>query len=563
MQRENVLQTQENLIWKKLDSIGGTSLFETNLNKGLNPYYFFARAYNIDERIKLNETTSLIFKKIDKEYQEIVEKIQSTFSKEELESLLTNPFYYKRFVETEGREVYVPETLLNLVSRLLEIEDDDNIYNPFSGYGEFIEYINRVNPEVFIEGHEISSQKYSLSELRKEILSLKSKIVHTDPLVVLKDKEAYNKVFAFPPITIKNFYSKIPENLVDINQWLENNNIDRYEGLLYVIKNIIELKRLEKAVYILPTGKLFNHLDSEIRGFLVDNGYIEGIIQLPERMFPTTGISFSIIIISKGNKSIRLVDATENYVENRPIRKFSEENIQKIIKEYKEPSKIAREVNIEEIKSNGYVLLPKRIVVPEELTIDNYYSLKDIANIQRGVSGIRKKELDERSTLKSSLIKYIQSSDLSEDLDYSKLNNLNYIEESENKYLAENEDILISKVQNFNSMIVEGAEKYKILVSGNLYKITIEKESEIDPYYVQAYLDTDHAKQQISRLTSGTVTSMLPISALGDLKIPKVSKDEEKNIVQNYKNIVRKIRITNQQLKMLEEDKNILFEEVL
>ena len=563
MQRENVLKTQENLIWKKLDSIRGEGLFEMNSNKELNPYYFFARAYNDDEQIKFNETTSLIFKRIDKEYKEVVEKIQSTFSKEELKDILTSSLYYKRFIEAERGATYVPETLLNLVSRLLEIKGDDSIYNPFSGYGEFIEYINRLNPEVCIEGHELSSQKYSFSELRKEILSLNAKIFHTDPFMVLKERESYNKMFAFPPFVTKNFYSKIPEHSVDINQWLEENNIDRYESLIYIIKNIIELKRLEKAVYILPTGKLINHLDSKIREFLVDNGYIEGIIQLPERMFPTTMISFSIILISKGNKSIRLVDATESYIDNRYIRELSEENIQEIIKAYQEHSKISKEFNVEEIRNNGYVLLPKRMVVPEELTIDNYYRLKDIAYIQRGVSGINRKELDERSTSKTSINKYIQSSDLSETLDYSKLNTLNHIEESENKYLVDNEDILISKVQNFNSMIVEGAEKYKILASGNLYKITLKKESEIDPFYIQAYLDTEHAKQQISRLTSGTVTSMLPISALGDLKIPKVSKDEEKNIVHKYKNIVRKIRITNQQLKTLEEDKNILFEDVL
>lgn len=183
--------------------------------------------------------------------------------------------------------------------------------------------------------------------------------------------------------------------------------------------------------------------------------------------------------------------------------------------------------------------------------------------MQRGIGSIKKSDLEKRMTSKKTKIKYMQATDFSDTIDYTDLKTLDEIKENETRYLAKDRDIVISKVQNFKSMIFEDTKDYKIIISGNLYKIEIKADSDVNPYYVQAYLATDHAKEQISRLVSGTSTLIIPITTLGELKIPKLDKDAEENIANNYKAILRRMRIVKEQIKKLEEDKNLIFDGVI
>lgn len=534
-----------------------------------NFYYIFSRAFYDDitlekkQNIEELNTLKLIFGNIDQSNGDLINIIRDNFTKKELGYILSRPELFDAYVSEKGKTIYIYQSVLKLIDELLKINKDDIIYNPFSGYGEFIEYINRNYPGVFVEAEEISSDLYEISELRNSINSTNFKIKHTNPLTSSPSKKDFNKIFTLPEIGRRNEYLKVVEDSKKTEKWLEKNNIDKYESMIYIIKNILEVPSLERGIYIYPTGKLSNYLDSKILRQLIDSGYIEGIIQLPERMFKGTNISFSIIIISKENKSIKLVDASEFYEKNIFNNVFSNKNIENIVKEYENPNKIAREFSIEEIKNNGYIVLPKRAVVPKELVLESYYSLKDIASIQRGVGTVSRKELEERFSTENNKMKYIQASDLSEDLHFSILKSINKIEDVENRYLVRDKDILISKVQNFKSMIIDDINDYKILVSGNLYRVYMNEDSNVNPYYVQAYLDTDHAKEQILRLTSGTSTSILSVSSLEQLRIPKVSKEKQEKIAKDYINIIRRIKITNKQLKLINDQKNIIFEEVL
>lgn len=539
----------------------------TNLDKDdmENIYFILARSYFDNETIKKyasinsNESLELLFSKIDKDYNDIIAEIRENFSPNELKNIISDDSFLKELVTRRSFNLYMDAKLAKLLIELLDIKKGDNIYNPFSNYGEIINSILINSKDIKIEGLEINSYNRNISIIRNSSISNKFNILSRFP----DNSNISNKLITMPPAGAREFYKEVVEKSPTLQEWIQKNSITQYSDLIYVIKNILDLENLERAVYLYPTGRLFNHQEKDILKFLVDNKMIEGIIQLPERLFYRTGISFSAFIISKNNESIKFVDARNEFKEDRLCRVLTDENIKKILGEYQNPNDIAREFTIHEIKSNNYLMLPSRLVVPDDQKIDDYYLLKDISDIQRGIGTIKKDELVKRTSSLNTPIKYMQANDFSYSIDYSKLKSLNEVKENEYRYLANESDIVISKIQNFNSMIFEDLEDYKIIISGNLYKIQIKSESQVNPFYVQAYLETDHAKEQISRLVSGTNTLIMPISTLRELKIPKLDKEVEEIIANKYKNILRRMRIVNQQIKSLEEDKNIIFDGVI
>lgn len=549
--------------WKFIES--NRSYLDRYIRENL--YFVIACSYFDDdiikkyEKVRENESINLIFSKIREDHSSFIDELRSEFSKEELEILLTNN-KLNHYLDPRYN-LSIGENILNILISLLDVKDNDIILNPFSSDGEIISSILKQDKDVIIEGMEIDSYKRNMAIIKNSIISDKFQLMPFNPENSNIVNKNTNKLIAFPPAGNRWMHKNIVDKSKDVKTYLEENSINRFGDLVYIIKNLQELEKLERAIYIYPTGRLFNHIEKDILQFLVNNGLIEGIVQLPEGIIEGTGISFSILIISQDNEYISFVDARNEYKKERFKKTLTDINVTKILEEYKNPNQIAKQISLKDIITNDYVLLPSRLIVPADQKLSEYYLLKDISNMQRGIGSIKKSDLEKRMTSKKTKIKYMQATDFSDTIDYTDLKTLDEIKENETRYLAKDRDIVISKVQNFKSMIFEDTKDYKIIISGNLYKIEIKADSDVNPYYVQAYLATDHAKEQISRLVSGTSTLIIPITTLGELKIPKLDKDAEENIANNYKAILRRMRIVKEQIKKLEEDKNVIFDGVI
>lgn len=60
-----------------------------------------------------------------------------------------------------------------------------------------------------------------------------------------------------------------------------------------------------QAVFLLPMSVLSSHnkKEKEIRKWLLKEGYIQGVIALPERMFESTPISVCLLVLNKKKKN--------------------------------------------------------------------------------------------------------------------------------------------------------------------------------------------------------------------------------------------------------------------
>ena len=111
--------------------------------------------------------------------------------------------------------------------------------------------------------------------------------------------------------------------------------------------------------------------EQKIRKYLVDNGFIDAIIQLPENLFFGTTISTCIMVLRKGkpDNSVLFVDASKQFVKATNTNKLSEENIQYIFDTYmadQDVDHIARRVSRDEIAEHDFNLSVSTYVEPED-----------------------------------------------------------------------------------------------------------------------------------------------------------------------------------------------------
>jgi type I restriction enzyme M protein len=73
--------------------------------------------------------------------------------------------------------------------------------------------------------------------------------------------------------------------------------------------------------------------EQKIRKYLVDNNFIDTVIQLPSNLFFGTSIATCIIVLKKSKKTAQtlFVDASKEFVSETNSNKLSDENIKNIL----------------------------------------------------------------------------------------------------------------------------------------------------------------------------------------------------------------------------------------
>ncbi|WP_415967454.1 type I restriction-modification system subunit M [Faecalitalea cylindroides] len=111
--------------------------------------------------------------------------------------------------------------------------------------------------------------------------------------------------------------------------------------------------------------------EKKIRQYLIDNNFIDCIIQLPNNLFFGTSIAACIMVLKKNktDNNTLFIDASNEFVKVTNNNKLTDENIQKIVDEFvsrEDIAHFARCVPYEEIKENEYNLSVSTYVEPED-----------------------------------------------------------------------------------------------------------------------------------------------------------------------------------------------------
>lgn len=318
-----------------------------------------------------------------------------------------------------------------------------------------------------------------------------------------------------------------------------------------------QLKQTGKMVALVTNSALANNPTLKIRQFLVENGNIESIIELPDRLLENVGIELYAVVLSHDNKGVKFLDASQAYTEQRRKKNI---DVDIVLENLGNPN-ICTFESIESIAREDYNLLPKRYTLKTNI-IDGV-PLGEICNISRGLV-ISSKELDDFVTDVDTGVRYLYTKDADGDaVDYSQSPFID-VEKLKRKFtLLDDDTWLLGRTSPFrsNMLYVEGNDK--LIANGNQFSISIlpkYKNQYLLPY-LALYFNSKAGRKQIERFAVGQLIKSLAIKDLKSLQIPKVSIERQREVVEHIRTIEDDIKTTKEKLESLKREKELIVEE--
>ena len=273
-----------------------------------------------------------------------------------------------------GGEFYTPQEVSELLTRLAIVGKTsvNKVYDPACGSGSLLlksaKILGKDNVRNGFFGQEINLTTYNLCRINMFLHDIdydKFNIACEDTLVSPQhwDDEPFEVIVSNPPYSIKWAGD---DNAVLIND-------PRYSpaGVLapkskadfaFIMHSLSWLATNGTASIVCFPGILYRGgAEQKIRKYLIDNNYIDCIIQLPENLFFGTNIATCIMILKKSKKdnNTLFIDATDCCVKVTNNNRLTEKNIEDIIEIFtgrEDKEHIAKLVSNEEISKKDYNL---------------------------------------------------------------------------------------------------------------------------------------------------------------------------------------------------------------
>lgn len=273
-----------------------------------------------------------------------------------------------------GGEYYTPQEVSELLTRITidGKKEVNKVYDPACGSGslllKFAKILGKDNVRQGFFGQEINITTYNLCRMNMWLHDIEYTdfdIAHGDTLTepLHKDDEPFEAIVSNPPYSIKWEGNANPvlindERFAPAGVLAPKSKAD----LAFILHSLSWLATNGTAAIVCFPGVMYRGgAEQKIRKYLIDNNYVECIIQLPDNLFFGTSIATCIMVLkkSKTENNTLFIDASKEFVKVTNNNKLSEENIQNILNAYRER------------KDKEYYA----VVVPNEKIADNSYNL--------------------------------------------------------------------------------------------------------------------------------------------------------------------------------------------
>ena len=283
-----------------------------------------------------------------------------------------------------GGEFYTPQEVSELLTKLAIVGKTtvNKVYDPACGSGSLLlksaKILGKENVRNGFYGQEINLTTYNLCRINMFLHDIdydKFDIACEDTLVSPEhwDDEPFEVIVSNPPYSIKWAGD---DNAVLIND-------PRYSpaGVLapkskadfaFIMHSLSWLATNGTASIVCFPGILYRGgAEQKIRKYLIDNNFVDCIIQLPDKLFFGTSIATCIMVLKKSKKdnSTLFIDATKECVKVTNNNKLTDENIENIVKIFadrKDIDYVSKLVSNKEIGENDYNLSVSTYVEKED-----------------------------------------------------------------------------------------------------------------------------------------------------------------------------------------------------
>lgn len=525
-----------------------------------NPFGITLQAI-VNGKIDIDNDASLMAKEtLTDDLWEHLLQLVTKYSPEEFALAVISPV-----IENDPRATMpTPDSILKLAHELLNVKAGEKVADVCCGIGSYIVSAAMKEPRAFYRGYEINVANKAAAKMKAELLDADIEVTLCDVFTLADAVKMpkYDKIFANYP-----FGLKLRNSGAGI-KYLEKMS-ERYPGLSKAtssdwIFNALLCDMLEKdgrAIGIMTNGSTWNSIDLPMRKYFIEQGLVECVIALPGRMFSGTNIPTTLIVLSHNNKSVRMIDATQQCQQGRRQNEFNDENIQTIIDALEVDREYSKNISIEELRKNEYILSLSRYVEDEVCFQDGVPFESIIKNISRGAP-CTAKQLDEMVSDNVTNMQYLMLANIQDGIIDDKLPYLSYIDPKYDRYCLKDNSLILSK-NGFPYKVAVASVKQgqRILANGNLYVIELD-EDKANPYYVKSFLESEQGHAVLKSITVGATMPNIGVDKLKKVRIPLPSMEEQERVAQAYEATLDEIAVIKLHLeKAIDKLHHILDEE--
>ena len=454
------------------------------------------------------------------------------------------------------------DSISELAIELLKLDRKDIVLDLCSGANSFLLKVAEDSAFKELYGVEYNVYISIIGNLRAVLAEQDIECIYGN---VLAQDYAYlkaNKIFTEFPFGDRSWMNKDSLNDKLRDSFMETKRTITGDWV-FIKAALYNLKKPGRVVAVMLNNGLWNEADMEIRKSLVESKAVEAVISLPERLYVTTSVPVSILVLSQGNKSVRMVDATEIYTKGRRQNSLEKEDIQRIITAFESDSDRSITVPLDRIRNSEYVLNPfYYLQAPlSEKTLQDSVELGDVCTINRGVL-LTASELDKLETNEMTSIKYITTKDIIGNMMTKQFSCLKELPDRYERFRIYNGDIIISKVTPFKIAMVKSSEKDKIIISGNMYALSVYADK-VNPVFLMLYLRSEEGLGQLTNYAKGSSIRNISLKDLQRIRVPIIPREKQDSIAEEYLALESDYQDIEKQLDYLKNKMEHLVEEVL
>ena len=312
-----------------------------------------------------------------------------------------------------GGEYYTPQEVSELLTKLTLVgkTEVNKVYDPACGSGslllKFAKILGKDNVRNGFFGQEINITTYNLCRINMFLHDIdfdKFDIAHGDTLTEPAhwDDEPFEAIVSNPPYSIK-WEGDGSQILINDSRFSPAGVLapKSKADLAFIMHSLSWLAPNGTAAIVCFPGVMYRSgAEQKIRKYLIDNNYIDCIIQLPDNLFYGTSIATCIMVMKKAktDNKVLFIDASKEFVKVTNSNKMTEKHINDIVEKFTKRENveyISNLVDYEKIVEENYNLSVSTYVEKEDTSekIDIVELNKEIQRIVAREEELRK-EID-------------------------------------------------------------------------------------------------------------------------------------------------------------------------
>ena len=283
-----------------------------------------------------------------------------------------------------GGEFFTPQTVSKLLARLVMDGKTsiNKVYDPTCGSGSLLLQMKKQFEDHIVEdgfyGQEINMTNFNLARMNMFLhnvnynnFSIKRGDTLLNPLH--NEEKPFDAIVSNPPYSIK-WVGDADPTLINDERFAPAGKLapKSYADFAFIMHALSYLSSKGRAAIVCFPGIFYRKgAERTIRKYLIDNNFIDCVIQLHENLFFVTSFATCVLVMSKNKteNKVLFIDASKEFKKETNNNILEEKNIDTIVKEFRDRTDVeyfSRYVDVSEIEENDYNLSVSTYVEKED-----------------------------------------------------------------------------------------------------------------------------------------------------------------------------------------------------